>query len=96
MGAMSWQLQAFLYVTSIVAGILLTLLMRPARKGIGILLGAIFANGFMFLGSHVLAVNFGPMLHLGTNETPLFVDLIFALIGALVGVWIARAFKARS
>ncbi|KEO81276.1 hypothetical protein EL26_21600 [Tumebacillus flagellatus] len=93
---MSWQLQAFLYITAIVAGIVLTLLMRPARKGIGILLGAILADGFMFLGSHILGLNFGPMLRLGTNETPLIVDLIFAVIGAAIGVLIARAFKARS
>ncbi|MBL0386421.1 hypothetical protein JJB07_07155 [Tumebacillus sp. ITR2] len=96
MGAMGWQLQAFLYGTSIVAGILLTLLLRPSRKGIGILLGAIFADGFMFVGSHLLGLNFGPMIQLGQNETPLVVDVIFALIGAAIGVSIARAFKARS
>lgn len=92
---MSGSLMAFTWGVSLIAGILLTLLLRPARKGIGIILGTIFANGILFVGAHVLGLSFGPMIDMGGNQTPVLVDIIFALIGALIGVGIARAFKAR-
>lgn len=91
----SGSLMAFTWGVSLAAGILATLLLRPSRKGIAIILGTLFANGLLFVGAHLLKLSFGPLIELDGNVTPVAVDIVFALIGAVIGVLIAKAFKAR-
>ncbi|MGZ4135027.1 MAG: hypothetical protein ACXVC1_06655 [Tumebacillaceae bacterium] len=87
-------LQIFTWVLSIVLAIVATFLLKAPRV-LGIILGAILAQGFMFLGVHLLNLQFGPMITVGGSQLPILANIITALIGALIGAAIARAIKRR-
>lgn len=91
---MSATLQLFTWVLSIVLAIVATSILKAPRV-LGIILGAILAQGVMFLGVHVLNLWFGPTISIGGTQIPILANIITALIGALIGAAIARAIKRR-
>jgi hypothetical protein len=89
---MSGSFMAFTWGLSLVFAIVATLWLR-AGKVLGIILGLILAQGLMFVGAHLLHIWYGPVVNMGGTETPVVTDIVLALIGALLGAWIARAFR---
>ena len=89
---MSGSFMAFLLGLSLLAAAIMTSLLKASRLW-GIVLGTIFAMGLMFVGGHLLGWNAGPVVNMGGTNTYIVMDIVYAVIGALIGVSIARAIR---
>lgn len=89
---MSGPFMAFTWTLSIVCGILAIFLVK-APKVLGFILGLVLAQGFMFVGAHLLKWDFGPAVNIGGTEAYILVDVILALVGGLLGAWISKLFR---
>ncbi|MCX7572164.1 hypothetical protein OS242_19760 [Tumebacillus sp. DT12] len=91
---MSPLFQLFTWGLSLVAAGIVTTLMRVNRLW-GIIFGAILAQGLMFVGTHLLGISFGPVVEIGGTYTPVLVNVVFAVVGALLGGALARIVSRR-
>jgi hypothetical protein len=86
---MSPLFQLFTWGLSLIAAVIVTSVM-PVKRLWGIIFGLILAQGMMFVGTHLLGLNFGPIVNIGGTMTPILVDFVMAAIGALLGGALAR------
>lgn len=89
---MSGGFMAFTWSLSIIAAVLAVMLLKAPRV-LGIVFGALLAQGLMFVGGHQLGLAFGPMFNIGGTDTFVLVNLLMALVGGFLGAALARLIK---
>jgi hypothetical protein len=89
---MSGPFMAFTWTLSLVAAVLATLWLKAPRV-LGIVFGALLAQGLMFVGGHQLGIAIGPTVNLGGTETYIVVNIVMALIGGFLGAGLARLIR---